>query len=404
MNDPTETAKPKFPPRKKNAPTAVPPSLQFDLFTQFYGASADLSNTIELWDAVPKFAVSKRRQDQIRDTNGRLPILRQSFLHRPFPRALNEPLSCSVKIVPAYIETDDGDRDFYPSTDEELLDEVLRKIYSDQTLGMLDMTNGDSWVRFTLRGLQRELSLRGRTRSLAEIKRSLEILAHCVVTVHVSKGSRDLNISTAFLSDLTSVSRRDYEDGTTAWCARLPALVTKSIRDLSFRQFNYATLMSLDSQLARWFHKRLSHEYVNAALMSPYTILYSTIARDSALLSDRPVDNRKAVTAALSGLKERGVLFCFDQSQRLDGRKITDVLYTLTPSRDFVAEIKAANKRAADGHARAFADGLSGPWRNEHVRKADRRHVHGQELAAEGADDRRRQVAIQQHKKKDGME
>lgn len=33
-------------------------------------------------------------------------------------------------------------------------------------------------------------------------------------------------------------------------------MVTKSIRDLSFRQFNYATLMNLDSQLARWFHKR----------------------------------------------------------------------------------------------------------------------------------------------------
>jgi hypothetical protein len=158
MEDQTETAKPKFPPRKKNAPTAVQSSLQYDLFTQFYGASADLSNTIELWDAVPKFAVSKRRRDQIRDTNGRLPIL-----HRPFPRALNEPLSCSVKIVPAYIETEDGDRDFYSSTDKELLDEVLRKIYSDQTLGVLDMANGDSWVRFTLRGLQRELSLRGRT-------------------------------------------------------------------------------------------------------------------------------------------------------------------------------------------------------------------------------------------------
>ena len=42
---------------------AVPmPSLQYDLFTQFFGRTEDLSNTIDLWDAIPKFAFSARRQ------------------------------------------------------------------------------------------------------------------------------------------------------------------------------------------------------------------------------------------------------------------------------------------------------------------------------------------------------
>ena len=55
-------------------PPQVKPSKQFDLFTTFFGDSKHLSNTIELWDAIPKYAVSARQQNKLRDEKGALPV------------------------------------------------------------------------------------------------------------------------------------------------------------------------------------------------------------------------------------------------------------------------------------------------------------------------------------------
>lgn len=35
---------------------------QYDLFTSFFGDPKDLSNTIDLWDTIPKYSVSARQQ------------------------------------------------------------------------------------------------------------------------------------------------------------------------------------------------------------------------------------------------------------------------------------------------------------------------------------------------------
>ncbi len=51
---------------KKNvakSPKQLPQSRQYDLFATFFGDAAELSNTIELWDAIPKYAVSARAQN-----------------------------------------------------------------------------------------------------------------------------------------------------------------------------------------------------------------------------------------------------------------------------------------------------------------------------------------------------
>jgi len=55
-------------------------NLQYDLFTTFFGDAADLSNTIELWDAIPKYAVSPRTQNVLRSPNNRLPVHEYKFV------------------------------------------------------------------------------------------------------------------------------------------------------------------------------------------------------------------------------------------------------------------------------------------------------------------------------------
>ncbi len=343
-----------LPEPSKSPPEVAPRSLQYDLFATFFGIDkSDLSNTIELWDAIPKYAVSPRQQNARRDENGRLPVYVQEFEYRPSRRDTSA-VTCRLKVQPASIEVEPGQFiDYYPSTDEELIEEVLKKIFSDQQYGVHSVPANESWVRFTLYMIQKELKARGRTRSIDEVKRSLEILSRAVCEVEMRGRSSRLIYTNPILSDLARTNREDYlQNPKSVWYARLPALVSKSINDLTYRQFNYATLMSLPTALSRWFHKRLSHQYTNAHVLNPYSIKFSTIERDSGLLHhSRRSANIKAVNGALNELISRSILLDTAHEEERKGRRIADVIYTLTAHPNFVSEVKAANARQRDHRA-----------------------------------------------------
>lgn len=351
---------PGLPQTRKTPPDSVDTNKQYDLFTTFFGKDKrDLSNTIELWDAIPKYAVSPRQQNASRDGNGRLPIHIQEFEYRPSHRD-SMAVTCRLKVQPASIEVNPGQFvDFYPSTDEELIEEVLKKIFSDQQYGMHSAEAHESWVRFTLYMIQKELKKRGKTRNLNEIKRSLEIMSGAVYEIEFQGNPKGLKYTNPILNDLTRITRDDYkQDPKAMWTARLPAIVSKSINDVTYRQFNYATLMSLPTPLSRWFHKRLSHRYINAGIMHPYQIRYSTIERDSGLLHhSRSSANRKAVEAALNELMQRNVLLSISSEEQREGREVVEVRYVLHAHPDFVAEVKAANARQRD-HRQSLSTGL----------------------------------------------
>lgn len=355
----------RVPDTARDAPSTALPhgsqGLQYDLFTQFFGRPENLSNTIELWDALPKYSFSAKLQSARRDTNGRLPVYQRSIEYRPAPKADNPTLVCTLTIQPASIMTDGRRVEFYPSNDEEIIEEILKKIFTDQAHGLHDSRRGESWVRFSLHMIRTELARRGRTRSLNEIKQSLEIMSKTVLDVTIEgKGARKAVYTNPILNDLTRVTRADLaEDPKALWTARLPGLVSASINALNYRQFNYAILMSLKSPLARWLHKRLSHEYTNAHLTHPYRILFSTVDRDSGLLHNcRTSANIKTIEAALDELRRQRVLLFWDAERRFDGAAIADVLFTLTPAPEFVSEVKAANARAGDARARLKSPGL----------------------------------------------
>lgn len=360
-------------PRKtvKKPPANPQKNRQFDLFTTFFGDPAELSNTIELWDAIPKYAVSLRAQKALRK-DGRLEPYEQSFVYatRRSGRRIEHP--CRVAIQPVLVKVVDKATkdasyvDFYPSNDEELVEEVIRKIFADQNFGMHDPSQTESWVRFSLQMIRKELKARGKSRSIDEIKRSIEILSKSHISLFLDD-TDDPVYSDPILSSLTRVTRQKYlNDPSMTWVARLPALISKSVNELTYRQFNYGVLMSLDTQLARWLHKRLSHTYINAGHMDPYEVLLSTIERDSGFLSFTRVvkkkDKNKNViserTVPYTALKIKTLEGAFDEltdnsvllgwerlEERKKGRQILDILYRLRAHPDFIRDVKAANAR-----------------------------------------------------------
>jgi len=325
--------------------TTVSP--QYDLFTSFLGNAAELSNTIELWDAIPKYAVSARKQVSMRDERGRLPIYKHEFQYRPQGQ---QPLQMALEIQPALIEVNGTYKDFYPSGQEWLVEEVVRKIFSDQRYGQHEARTLESWVYFTLAAIQKELKARGRSRSLDEIKRSLEIMGKCniqVTAVDRSKGRKAV-YSAPIFSDLVQNGRDSYiADPKSKWAARLPALVSRAVNDVGYRQFNYGASMALPLGLPMWMHKRLSHIYTYADLMKPYNIAYSTIERDSGMLQHSKRDrNIKTVNEMWEALKEQGILMIVKERPTAAGDG--DIVYEVVPTTDFISDIKAANKRQSD--------------------------------------------------------
>ncbi|WP_395378176.1 hypothetical protein [Marinicella sp. W31] len=328
----------------RKAPEKKPPkkqlrSIQHDLFSDFLAADpSEVSNTVYLWESVPKYFFNREQIKKLRTKDGLAQPYKWKYLYGN--------TEFTVRIQPALIEQEDGKSvAFFPGASEEFVEEALKKIFSDQNFGMHDPSNNESWVRFSLRMIYKELKDKGRTRSIPQIKHAIDVMSSSVITIYREgvefwKGQ--------ILQDLVTVGRLDYldKDKDSHHVARLPLFISKSINSLDYRQFNYNRLMSCDEQLSRWIYKKLIHRYIQANQINDYHFMYLDIEKNSGLLQQtRANDNRRKVISALNELKEKGVIKEFETEDKREGRKIVDVKYTIKPSTDFVKEQKAANKR-----------------------------------------------------------
>lgn len=335
----------------KKPPKEPIKSVQLDLFLQFVtNDKSEVSNTVEVWESIPKYFFTPKQVEKLRTTTGHADPYKLEYLYNGIP--------CAVKIQPALIEQKNGSyKAFFPSITEELVEEALKKVFTTQQHGIHDPKNVESWVRFTLSMIQKELRARGRTRDRNQIKHAIEVMSSCVMTLYkegkeIWKGS--------ILQDLVTVGRDEYIADTDAQhIARLPLFISHSINSLEYRQFNYERLMSCNEQLTRWIYKQLIHRFKQASFMNSYHFMYSGLARDSGLLQrDTERKNRQKVKSSLNELVDRGVLINYIEDDRKEGRKIIDVKYTVTPTSDFISEQKAANKRSKDGYIQAKNSGL----------------------------------------------
>jgi hypothetical protein len=342
-------------PKKKSPDNVVPFPAQrdfknprMDLFQSFLcngDAEHDqLSNTLDLWDSVPRYSVSRQAMNKMRTEGGFLELLKLDFQYRGTPM--------KAVIQPARIEEEGGTtRDYYPSANEELVEDALRKIAAEQNQGYLEQPNRRSGVVFTLHQLRQELQERGHARSYQEIIQSLAILVSSSIKLLAGDGNAEGFAVSNYLSGLAAVSRQKLnEDPEAKWIAQFHPLVTQSMESLAYRQFNYHRMMSHSTQLARWLHKQLSLKFTFAGIGTKFDLRYSTVKRDSGLLEGyaRQRDAINALESALAELKANRVLMLIEKQCTYGARcRLEDVVYSLFASLEFIAEAKAANKRHA---------------------------------------------------------
>lgn len=300
------------------------------------------SNTVELYDAIPKYHWG----NQERKLGQFLDVVERDFVHQR--------QAYKVAIQPARIKGKDGVyRDCFPGQREELVEDALRKIACDGGHGRyLDDTAG---VVFTLHQLQQELQRMGHGYNKNEIKEAIMILGSSIMNVQTKDGK-----SLVIMPFFETVGLRSCEDWKgcgpkTRAYVRFNSLVTESINSKTFRLLNYNKSMSYKRILARWLHKRLSHNYRQASINYPYTINLLTIIRDSGSKQyPRLSNNSRQVIEALEEMKEKKVLSEYETTNILEGRKIVDVQFTLFPHQHFISEITFSNWRQSDGQRKAF--------------------------------------------------
>jgi hypothetical protein len=303
-----------------------------------------LSNTIELWDAVPKY-VTRKDMTRMRDGDY-LPILERRFEHRG--RAF------IVKLYPALVKNASGKtRAYYPSAREEIIEAALLKIATEPGNGFLE--DSHSGAAFTSKQLRGELEKRGRGIKYADLLQSLDILSGAIVEIQSEDGTRVLK--SPIFPAIGTVSQKHYrKDPGARWFVHFSPLVAQGIRALTYRQFDYARMMAHRSQLARYLHKRLAHTYVNASLTGRYTVWFSTLQRDSGLLNHgRKRQAIDKLEEALDELVANHVLLSWSRIEErrgeYDKRQVGDVKYALTTHAKFNSLVKAANARQRDSRA-----------------------------------------------------
>ena len=337
---------------------------QLDLFQTFLANTDEqrdrLSNAMDLWDSVPRYSMSRQAMNKAR--------IQDEFLREHEMEFHYRGRTYARVIFPARVIDLDGKyRDHYPSATEELVEDALRKIATEQKAGYFDKANSGSGVRFTLHALRKELAKRGHARSYQQIVLALNILSGTTIQISVRDAYNKWEALTrsTYLPHLAAVSRAKLrEDPEAKWVVQFHPLVTNSIDQVTYRQYNYALMMSHSTQLARWLHKQLVLKNTFAEERKGFEMRLSTIKRDSGLLEGykRRRDGVDALEAAFTELTERGVLKSYKRQDALGPRgKLLDVIFDLYPNADFVYEVKAANKRNTDSGKRAQLPPLRRP-------------------------------------------
>jgi len=346
--------------------TPVPDSAfsnqQLSLFQSFLAnddAQRDiLSNAIDLWDSIPRYSLSRRRQEELRQPGGYLPIRKITFQYRGIP--------LTAVIRPARLELRDeqgkptgGTVEYYPSAREELIEQALRRLATEKPSGFFDDSKPRSGLYFTLYRLRQELADQGHSMTHRDLAEGLDILSLGGLDIetegdHDALGVRKFGRA-SFIVNLAGVKREDLDRNPNArWYVEFHPFVTASIDKIAYRQFNYHRWMQCRGQLGRWLISQLVLKYTQAAQATSFIMKYSTIKRDSGLL-DGYKEPRQAVAAldeAWNELKERGVLASYKKEDERGARsKLIDVSYTLLPTRTFATEQRAANKRQLDAKA-----------------------------------------------------
>lgn len=326
---------------------------QLSLFTLLEDDRDDYSHTIELYDFMPKFVFGK--PDRI---SGKfLETVERDFVCRKN--------NYRLRMTPARIKDANGvERDTFPGKREEMIEDALRKMAADGRNAKAVYLNGQLSVVFSRFALQKELEEHGHSYDYRQIEEAIITLFS--VSIEVTREYEDLTVAFHPIEAYGFKGR----EGESVTFVKFSPLVTESIQKNAFRLINYQQLMSYKTTIARHLHKRMSHNFSQAAKDEVYHISTNTIYRDFGLkkLSNLGLQVIE-VKKALEELIAAQVVLSYEMKEIFDTKKKNkkiDCVFLIKHHQSFIDEAINSNK---DINVRKFTPQARGKsFRQEKVR------------------------------------
>ena len=304
--------------------------LQLSLFFNNIAQDRKYTNTIELYDTLPKYYYGNQEREKSK-TGEYLPILKRQFEHRGIKHSIN--------ISPAAILNKEGKTiHYYPSQREELVEDALRKLACD---GRGVFLNNEMGFSFSLYEVQQELKKNKHGYNINEIKEALEICASSMIEIKSEDG--EISLKSPIFSSLGLKGNENH----TQTFVRFHPLVSLSIKNKSYRQLNYPKYMKHKKMLSRWLHKRLSHYFIQASTSTSYDVKLSTIVINSGMKAYKQITStREQIIKSLEELTKDEVVGKYTFTNLKEGQRknqITDVMFFISPHASFIQDVVKAN-------------------------------------------------------------
>lgn len=291
----------------------------------------DYSNTIELYDVLPKYYAGNVK----RINNKFLDEVEREFVFRGKKH--------KIIIKPSIIEDSEGEKKaYYPAQREEVVEDALKKLATEKGGVFIGDTAG---VKFSLYELEKELKKRGHGYNKSQIKEAIKVCQSTAIVLKSEDHAEEISFHIFEAIGFSSTGQRDKENNKAF--VKFNSLVTKSINEKTFRLFNYKLCMSLKYMLSRWLFKRISHHFLQATVSNPYQIKLTTIIRDSGIADyPRLTDSRIQVKKTLDELCKAKILQKYEEGLIYNEKKrnkLDDVIFSLWLTETFCKDIKKAN-------------------------------------------------------------
>ncbi len=268
--------------------------IQLELFK---GVPESYSNTIEIFDAIPKWE-GRTRKTSLVETSTRVFKLKHKYT--------GEEVAYSAEIVPAVLGKEDKVKyAYFPGCKEEVVESTLRKLFIERYRSCFE-------DKYSIQEIKNELAKSGHTYSYYQIMEALEILAETRIRIKRTLDNESLDCSgESIISFVRNKYDNDKEGDRTYLSISFHSLVRQAIEQELFHAYPYAIEMQLRYQLDRWFLRRFYNSFRNASHQKTYFCLSlkNTIVTEAPLKAGTELRKVMAlVDASLTRLEKQGVL------------------------------------------------------------------------------------------------
>lgn len=309
--------------------------------------SGQHSNSISLWDLLPKYGIPLNQQEAMRNERGDLPDYERPFEY--------DGQRNTLVVRAARIKGPDGlGYDVYPSEREQVVESALRYLACQQAKGFYTRrTNAPTpvgGVVFTIHEIRKLLAEHGRHYRPREIREAIEVMRYAGIGVRGERDRRRVIGYTSILSGYGQVLEPGEAEASDSaqWYVVFNSAICRAIETRDYRQYEFRQMVRCRSPLSRWLYLALIHRWTNVSPLNPMRITLLEVQRDSGFLRHKALPRcAQTLEKALGELAEGGVLSRFEIHKERAGRgRLIDAIYTLHATSDFRGEVICANKRA----------------------------------------------------------